>query len=228
MAQSPLCGLARVLVNEHPELRCRMVDLGASRWAGESPRWSGNCGWTTRRRRSLCAAKRRYRATAVRKPWSSFGASRTGAATAEKAAMALNLLRPGLLENLAWRAARRRAPGPGEVEIQVAAAALDFRDVMKALGMLPTEADDALVMGDECAGRVVSVGKDVSGLREGDEVIALGNGYFASHVTTSSTFVLPRPPHLSPEEAATVPVCCLTAQYVARSTSAGSPRASGC
>ena len=42
----------------------------------------------------------------------------------------------GALDGLAAVARPRRAPAPGEVEIEVAAAGLNFRDVLRALGML--------------------------------------------------------------------------------------------
>ena len=49
----------------------------------------------------------------------------------------LTCARPGTLDGLVLQKMRRRPPGPGEVEIEVVAAGLNFSDVMKALGMYP-------------------------------------------------------------------------------------------
>ena len=45
------------------------------------------------------------------------------------------------MDQLTFREVRRRKPGPGEVEIEICAAALNFRDVMAATGLLPAEAE---------------------------------------------------------------------------------------
>jgi acyl transferase domain-containing protein len=67
---------------------------------------------------------------------------------------------PGELGSLSLQPSDRRAPGPGEIEIRVHAAALQFKDVLMALGLY---ADDPVPMGAECAGTVVCVGEGVSG-----------------------------------------------------------------
>jgi polyketide synthase 12/epothilone polyketide synthase D len=130
----------------------------------------------------------------------------------------LTLEQPGLLERLLLREHPRRCPGPGEVEIEVAALGLNFLDVLQALGALPPDesapADDREpALGRECVGRVVAVGEGVTTLRVGDEVLALAEHCAATHVVTSERLTLPRPPQLSPTEAATVPLAFLTAHY---------------
>jgi NADPH:quinone reductase-like Zn-dependent oxidoreductase/acyl carrier protein len=114
---------------------------------------------------------------------------------------------------LTLRETKRQRPGPGQVEIEVCAASLNFRDVMKALGLYPTDGDDYMMLGDECAGRIVAVGEGVEGLQTGDEVIAIAPGSLASHVTTLAAFVMRKPAHVTFEEAATMPVVFLTAYY---------------
>ena len=46
----------------------------------------------------------------------------------------LQIETPGILSNLALYETSRRDPGPGEVEAEVVAAGINFRNVMKALG----------------------------------------------------------------------------------------------
>src|SRR5207244_3116279 len=63
--------------------------------------------------------------------------------------------------------------GPDEVVIDVKAAALNFRDVLKALALYPGEAPDARIFGDEVGGVVRSVGSNVEHLQPGDRVFGL-------------------------------------------------------
>ena len=56
----------------------------------------------------------------------------------------------------------RPVPGPGEIEIEVRATGLNFKDVLKALGKYPlTESP----LGDEFAGVVAAIGPGVDRLR---------------------------------------------------------------
>ena len=51
---------------------------------------------------------------------------------AEAPALRLSVGGPGSLEQLVFQPSRRRAPGPGEVELRVQAVGLNFKDVLKA------------------------------------------------------------------------------------------------
>jgi len=124
---------------------------------------------------------------------------------------------PGVLERLALREALRRPPGRGEVEIAIETAAVNFRDVQLALGVIPappaTRGWNGPPLGSECAGRIVAVGDGVEGFRPGDLVIAAGDGAFASHMTTRAWFVAPWPLGWTAAEAACLPVVFVTAWY---------------
>ena len=104
----------------------------------------------------------------------------------------------------------RRPPGPGEVEIDIRAAGLNFRDVLGALGLYPGAAGP---LGGECAGIVCSVGSGVQGIKVGDEVMAYARGSMASHVVVPATHVARRPKTLTLPEAASTPAAFLTATY---------------
>jgi NADPH:quinone reductase-like Zn-dependent oxidoreductase len=114
----------------------------------------------------------------------------------------------GDLSSLSARDEGRRAPGEGEVEVEVIAAGLNFRDVMEALGRI---GDEARPLGLEFAGRVTAVGRGVAGLSPGDEVVGLRIGCLARHVVTRATLVAPKPAPLSFAEAAGLPIVFLTA-----------------
>ena len=130
---------------------------------------------------------------------------------------ALETGREGGLDDLGWRAAPERAPGEGEVAVEVSATGLNFRDVMWALGLLPEEAlEDGFSgpgLGIECAGVVTATGPGVKRLKVGDRVTAFASGSFASRVVTSELAVARLPDQISFEEGATIPVCFLTSYY---------------
>ena len=112
---------------------------------------------------------------------------------------------------------RRRLPGPNEIEIEVAATGLNFRDVMWAMGLLPEEALEegfaGPTLGMECSGVITAVGEGVTGMQTGMRVLAFAPACFSSHVTVSTRAVAPIPGDLSFEEAATIPSTFFTAYY---------------
>ena len=204
LVQAPLWGFARTIRLEHPELRCVTVDLdpaSADPWADLAAE-TGAAGGDDE---IALRGGRRYVARLQR-------AARDRSAADPKAAGAVELTigTRGILDNLELRPLVRRAPKANEVEIEVAAAGLNFRDVLNALGMYP---GDAGALGNECVGRVVAIGEDVRNVSVGQDVIAMGGGTLSSYATTIADYVAPRPARLSAEEAATVPVTYLTAGY---------------
>ena len=66
-------------------------------------------------------------------------------------------------------------------------------------------------MGADLAGHVEAVGKDVGGLRVGDEVFGLHHGTFAEYVCAKAGALAKKPANLTFEEAATMPMAGLTA-----------------
>ena len=114
-----------------------------------------------------------------------------------------------LIEDLSFVTRGRRAPMAGEVEIEVRATGLNFRDLLNALGMLP---DATPRLGGECAGIVSRVG---SGARfaVGDPVLAFCPGQSGSVVTVPATHVVHKPAILSFAQAAGLPIAYMTALY---------------
>ncbi len=108
-------------------------------------------------------------------------------------------------------------PGPYDVEIEVAAAALNFRDVMVTLGLLPALAYERSALGREvgieASGVVRRIGPAVEGLKPGDKVIFADGGCIANRVVVSQHRVFPKPANLSMEEAASSLSVYVTAYY---------------
>jgi len=204
VAQSPLLGVARVAANELPDLRPRLIDLDPLGTRGEAAlvvdeiasmgdeqqpeiAWRGGARFVPRLRRA-----------------------RTAAAAAVDAPRSLEIPSRGLLENLTFVPRTRRAPAADEVEIEIAASGLNFRDVLNALGRYP---GDPGPLGLECAGRVVAAGADVRGLAAGDLVFGFAHGSIATHCTAPAALFARVPHNVTAIEAATVPVTFLTAEY---------------
>ncbi len=117
---------------------------------------------------------------------------------------------PGDLASLGFREFERTEPAPGHVEIEVSAAALNFKDVLKATGMMGRGAS-ARQLGMEVCGRVSQVGQCVSGLEPGQRVVALTKHGLQTHVQVEADLVFPCPDGLDDRQAASVIVAYLTA-----------------
>lgn len=122
----------------------------------------------------------------------------------------LDIAARGRLDTLRLASAPRPSPGPGQVVIKVEAAGLNFRDVLNALGMYKGAAGP---LGGECAGKIVALGAGVTHLAIGDAVMAIAPAAFGRLVVTDARLAVRRPPGLSAEEAATVPIAFATAWY---------------
>ncbi|XP_077986126.1 putative polyketide synthase 1 [Glandiceps talaboti] len=103
----------------------------------------------------------------------------------------------------------------GKVKVRVKAAALNFKDVMMAHGML-----EGLEVGEtrsrfglECSGVIEELGEGVTNLNIGDKVIAFTKACLASHVISDARFVVPKPKHLNMAECAGITVAFTTAYH---------------
>ncbi|MFM8684280.1 MAG: MDR/SDR family oxidoreductase, partial [Chthoniobacterales bacterium] len=119
----------------------------------------------------------------------------------------------GVLDSLRFTPFEMPSCEPGQVLIRVKAAGMNFRDVLKALGLYPAETADARMYGDEVAGEVVAVGEGVTHVKVGDEVFGLAVFGLATHTLARAEDVLPIPAGITPEQAATIPVVFMTAWH---------------
>jgi acyl transferase domain-containing protein/NADPH:quinone reductase-like Zn-dependent oxidoreductase len=117
--------------------------------------------------------------------------------------------RPGTLEALQWTVPAARPLHPHEVRVRTEAAGLNFSDVMRAMGLYPTEG----VLGIEMAGTVTEVGAAVSDLKPGQRVFGIAPSAFASQVVVARDFLTTTPDNLSDVQAAALPLVFVTAYY---------------
>lgn len=210
--QSVLWGVGRTLQLEHPELRCRLVDLDPAETSDARELLNELLAQDAEQQIAFRGG-RRLAARLIR--CQERGASRSSSRLrlppqiAPDSAFRLENPTPGVLE-LVLRAFELVKPPAGAVQIEVRASSLNFRDVLNAMGLYP---GDAGPLGCDTAGVVVAVGDGVEHVGVGDEVIAIATGTFASHVNVDAAMVALKPRHLTFEEAATIPVAFVTAYY---------------
>jgi acyl transferase domain-containing protein len=194
-------GMMRSVALEHPELACRCVDLDAVP-AGEAVEllWRELSGPSSELEVALRAGRRlvpRLERAALPAPRPAFPVS-------------LQVTRRGVLDGLRYVQARRIVPGPAEVEVEVRATGLNFRDVLNVLGRYPGHAG---APGDELAGVVTAVGTEVRDLAVGDAVVGTAHACFASFAVGRADRLVKKPDGLTFVEAATIPSAFLTAHY---------------
>ncbi len=102
--------------------------------------------------------------------------------------------------------------GAGQVRIGVAAAGINFADVMARLGLYPDAPKTPCVVGYEVAGTVLERGEGADSVKDGQRVMAgtMFGGY-ASQVVVSADDVVALPDALSFEQGAAIPVNYATA-----------------
>jgi synaptic vesicle membrane protein VAT-1 len=122
------------------------------------------------------------------------------------------MTRHGPPEVLEVREAAVPQPSEGEVLIRVAAAGINFADIMARLGLYPDAPKPPCVVGYEVAGEVAAVGPPAPGFAVGTKVIALTRfGGYSSHVSVRQEQVFELPPGLDFAQGAALPVTYLTA-----------------
>lgn len=206
--QAAAWGITRAMIHEHPELRCTGVDLSATPDPRELDALARELGRDGTEDQLAFRGDERYVARLGR-----FAPSSSLLVDPTRRPVALSLASPGVIDDLVLQLAERREPARGEVELQIHAAGLNFRDVLKALGTYPADGGGPLVFGDECAGTVTAVGDGVEGIEVGQRVLAMAPGCIASFVTCPASRVWPVPAELSLEQAASIPVAFTTAWF---------------
>jgi len=216
LGQAPLWGLSLVCGLEMPEIHCRMIDLPSRPLDGEARAlWQELWRDDDEREVALRGSERLVRRLRRLPAEQRLGLSSSREVLARGGAFALSAGSAPTLDKLRYVEAARRAPGSGQVEVEIRAADLNFLDVMTALGQVPRLDPHASGFGGECAGVVTRVGPGVEAFAPGDEVLVVRGelGAVASHLTTDAVYVFHKPKCLDFEEASELPIAFLTAWY---------------
>ena len=113
-------------------------------------------------------------------------------------------------------------PGPGEVQVEVAATGVNFIDVYRRQGVYP--GTPPFVLAEEGAGTVVAVGQGVDSFSVGDRVAwPQGQPSATTLANQPADIVVPVPQGVELETAAAAMLQGLTAHYLVNSTYAAGP-----
>ncbi|MEM7385633.1 MAG: zinc-binding dehydrogenase, partial [Verrucomicrobiota bacterium] len=205
-AQAAAWGLARTIEREHPELRCRRIDLDPElsvedQWSLVEAELASDSVGSVRYR-----AGKRYVSRLVR------SASIDRLPDRPDKPFQVSIERDAGSGRLCLLDCDRIEPAEGQIEIRVEAAGINFIDGLDIAGMLPFKRE---WLGVECAGEVVRVGKGAA-FDVGDKIVALAPGSFRQFVTVPTELVARRNLDLTPGEAATLPANYLTAERALR------------
>ena len=196
-------------IGEEARIDFRLVDIGGSGDLGALARLARD----DPRERELAIRGGRLWAPRI----ASIGERYLRLPAGEDAAYRLALDNPGQISGLEMKTCALPEPGPEDVEIEVAAAALNFRDVMVTLGLLPALAYDRSALGHavgmEGSGTVRRTGAEVTDFRAGDEVAFIAGGCIANRAVVDRRLVFARPDRLGMEEAASTLSAYVTAYY---------------
>jgi NADPH2:quinone reductase len=114
--------------------------------------------------------------------------------------------------------------GPGEAVVEIAAAAVNFADLLISRGEYQVRAEPPFTPGSEFAGTVASVGDGVVGLRPGDRVVGAAlTGAFAEQIAVPAAGLVRVPDGADLREAAAFRVAYGTSYSALRSVAAVRP-----
>ncbi|PHH68887.1 hypothetical protein CDD82_201 [Ophiocordyceps australis] len=114
----------------------------------------------------------------------------------------------GALDSLYFRDDAAQPLAADEVEIKVAATGMNFKDVVIAMGQVPSP-----YLGVECSGVVARVGAGVEALAPGMRVCAMTLGAYGTFARCKATSAAEMPADMAMEVAASIPVVFCTAYY---------------
>ena len=209
---SGLWGAVRSMAAEIAEaanLQFRLVDMGA---LDDLPALAGLWGCDFREREMAVRGGRLYvpRVTRIEEDF-------PHVPQGDDSRYRLCLDNPGSIGGLRMKTCEPGEPGPKDVEVEVAAAGLNFRDLMVTLDLLPMASYEWSMLGREvgmeASGIVRRAGPEVRRFEVGDEVVFMKGGCIANLTVLDEDAVFPKPGCLSMVEAAAALSAYVTAYY---------------
>lgn len=212
LPHSPVVGLVRVIRNEQPSLSIRHVDLDVQMDGVDSDGmmeaiFANEAEDEVALRGGVCYGHRFKHG--VEHP------DQVRSVSCGNYALALE--EEGVLGSLRTANVSKAPLAEHDVEIEVCAAGVNFKDLMKMLGLLPEQAMEGNYWGSfigmECSGVVSRVGKSVDSVKVGDAVVALSKNSFQKYVTVEDSLVFGKPSVVDFDRGASLPLTYLTAYY---------------
>ncbi len=217
LGHAALVGMTRVLRNEYPNFPIKVIDIDSNVSAEDfTAELLGNRADLFEGEVALRSEGRFVRVLEFVDDEPSM-AARADLVPASGGRYLATVPEAGVLGKVEFRRTLARELGPRDVELQVVAAGLNYKDLMNAMGLLSSESVKgglaANRLGLEAAGVVTAVGGAVKDVSVGDKVMARVADGFAGCCVASDDCVVRMPAGYRFEEAAAVPVVYLTAYY---------------
>ncbi len=203
LAHAPVRGFARVLMNERPDLNVRLVDLSVSPTAADIAALGREIAAESAEDEVALRDGRRFVAR--------FAASRNvHLANGVDSSYRVDRVSPIPPLDLVYRETTLPPPAPGEVQVRVHAAGLNFKDFATYSGLVDT---GSTKIGLEGAGIVTAVGEGVERFKVGDAVVGPMENSLSSPINTAADVLGNVPSNLSLAEAAGTPSVFLSAYH---------------
>ncbi|UII23759.1 type I polyketide synthase [Fulvivirga ligni] len=194
-------GLARLIGNEMRNCQVNLVDLPGKvgdkidivTWQKVAARlmWDGNGFEELAVRNDIIYTK------AAKKSISNKEEKLTELVSFKDGPLKLNSSRLGDLDSLRFDYMEKLVPGSDEIEILIDNTSINYKDYLKVCGKITAEALEGTYCEDkiglDCAGTILSVGKDVKNFSVGDRVIAFARGTYQSSSITSAKLAVKCP-----------------------------------
>jgi NADPH:quinone reductase-like Zn-dependent oxidoreductase/acyl carrier protein/short-subunit dehydrogenase/SAM-dependent methyltransferase len=224
--QAALWGLGRVVMNEHPELDCHLIDLQGNFDLDITSKLLIDellLNVNTKENEVILSENVRHVLRMSRTKLDKVEIKDKEISTQNNKLpppFSLYFSTAGQLKNLKWKELPDYFLRADEIEIKPHAAGLNFRDVMYAMGLLSDEAVEngfaGPTLGMELSGTVMAVGSAISEFKVGDAVVGFAPACFSSRVITQTTAITHKPKGWSFEEATTIPTTFFTVYYALR------------
>jgi acyl transferase domain-containing protein/NADPH:quinone reductase-like Zn-dependent oxidoreductase/surfactin synthase thioesterase subunit/ubiquinone/menaquinone biosynthesis C-methylase UbiE len=217
LGQEGLRGVSRVVVNEFPNFDTTMVDLSSPAKDVELDVLIDEMFAEDKVDELAFRGRRRYVNKLERLSMDNIAKQAMESIPAEGSAYTGTIEEYGVLDNIVLRKSERLTPDDNQVEIQIKASALNFRDIMMAMGLLSNEAVEGGLFGRtfglECAGVITKVGSDVTNVKVGDEVMATAPSSLGGFAYPYGVHCVKKPVNISWHQAASLPVVYTTAYF---------------
>lgn len=205
LAQTPVRGLARVAVSELNKVNTCQIDLSSVPSEDEIKQLALQISLDDKEDEIALRGSKRY----VNRLVNTLPKTKNAEFTVRKS-------KTSRFDQFSIVEISSELPGKGEVEIEIDAAGLNFKDVARVMRLIGKDQEDeseALSLGLECAGRVTKVGEGVTTLKVNDRVMGLGKKCFSSYTVTDANLLVKIPESITSQEAATIPVSFISAYY---------------
>lgn len=216
VSQAALWGIGRTLMNEHPHIQTRLIDLAPDIQDGDLKNFVIELLQNNpddQKTDDEIAFRNGYRYVQRLFPLdrSQFEQAKTARFSLQKKNTAADKSDLIIFETA------HADLNAHDIEIEVKTTGLNPRDVAQAFGGLDylekTYGHINDGFGLECAGIVNRVGDQVTQFKVGDAVMGFAINSLASHTVTQDTYVAHKPGHISFEEAATIPLAFTVAYF---------------